>query len=70
MGNIIKLNLKFKSRDWCTAERCPCLTCKYWLHGNPKCACKPCEQRGLTKPEKVLCYKTSGGEFGKLDVLN
>ena len=68
MDKIIKHN--FLSNDWCVPERCPCLTCEYWLNGDPKCACKPCEQKGLRQPEKVICYKTSGGEFGKYDVFD
>lgn len=66
MDNIIKHN--FKTKDWCTVERCPCLTCDHWINGNPKCACKPCNQLGLTMPEKVICYKTSNGRFGYYDL--
>jgi len=66
MGKIIHHN--FKSKDWCVKERCPCLTCEYWINSNPKCACKPCQQRGLMAPEDVICYKTSNGKYGYYDL--
>lgn len=60
---IIKHN--FLSKEWCVEERCPCLTCELWLSEteNPKCACKPCNQPGSRTPEKVICWKTSGGRY-------
>jgi hypothetical protein len=69
MGEVIKHN--FLSNDWCVPERCPCLTCKYfWSEKiDAKCACKPCNQKGLRRPEDVLCYKTSDGKYGYYDLM-
>ena len=68
MGEIIKHN--FLPKDWCVPERCPCLTCPIWLSEKviPNCACKPCEQRGLRRPEDVICYRTTNGEFSAIDI--
>ena len=67
MGEVIKHN--FLSKDWCVPERCPCLTCPIWLSDKvtPDCACKPCEQRGLRRPEDVICYRTSNGRISATD---
>lgn len=67
MGEVIKHN--FLSKDWCVPERCPCLTCPIWLSEKvtPDCACKPCEQRGLRRPEDVICYRTTNGKFSAID---
>lgn len=71
MGKIIEHDFRPMKggplHDRCTPERCPCLTCEFWLDENlhPKCACKPCEEPGLINPEDVICYKTSKGKFGK-----
>lgn len=67
MAEIIKHN--FLTRDWCTPQRCPCLTCEVWLDDTvkPQCACKPCDTPGLMNPEDVICWKTTGGEISVRD---
>lgn len=59
----------FITKDWCVPERCPCLTCPIWLSEeiDPVCACKPCDEKGLRRPEDVLCYRTTNGEFKAYD---
>ena len=50
----------FKGTDWCVPHRCPCLTCELWnsIELEPSCACRPCAQLGLNRPEDVVCWKT------------
>lgn len=50
----------FKGSDWCVPHRCPCLTCELWNSKElePDCACRPCTQHGLQRPEDVCCWKT------------
>lgn len=58
---IVKTSITtFKGSDWCVPHRCPCLTCELWnsTYLEPNCACRPCNQKGLSAPENVVCWKT------------
>jgi len=76
MGKVIKHDFRPQKnpswRDRCTPEWCPCLSCEIWLNENlhPECACKPCSVPGLRNPKDVICYKTSNGEFGRMEIQN
>ena len=48
----------FGGKDWCVEWKCPCLTCEFWINGNPECTCKPCNKIGLLQPQDVICHKT------------